>query len=116
MKVLVTNKCTGRALVHDSVEKILESEIRFELIDYQKRNSPITSTSYHKSRFSFTIIGSATKEVEIDPDYFTAQEERYSAHTAQLSIFAGGGAALKTIFRRLAAMARRKRRDKWKSA
>ena len=28
---------------------------------------------------------------EIDPDYFTAQEERYSAHTAQLSIFAGGG-------------------------
>ena len=45
---------------------------------------------------------------EIDPDYFTAQEERYSAHTAQLSIFAGGGAALKTIFRRLAAMACRK--------
>ena len=28
---------------------------------------------------------------EIDPDYFTAQEERYSAHAAQLSIFAGGG-------------------------
>ena len=27
---------------------------------------------------------------EIDPDYFTAQEERYSAHTAQISIFAGG--------------------------
>lgn len=45
---------------------------------------------------------------EIDPDYFTAQEERYSAHTAQLSIFAGGGAALKTIFRRLATMACRK--------
>lgn len=31
---------------------------------------------------------------EIDPDYFTAQEERYSAHAAQLSIFAGGGGSL----------------------
>ena len=27
---------------------------------------------------------------EIDPDYFTAQEERYSTHTAQMSIFTGG--------------------------
>lgn len=27
---------------------------------------------------------------EIDPDYFAGQEERYNAHTAQLSIFAGG--------------------------
>ena len=84
MKVLVTNKCTGRALVHDSVEKILESEIRFELIDYQKRNSPITSTSYHKSRFSFTIIGSATKEVEIDPDYCRAAAERLENERAQV--------------------------------
>lgn len=28
---------------------------------------------------------------EIDPEYFQAQEERYQAHTAQLSIFARGG-------------------------
>jgi len=48
---------------------------------------------------------------EIDPDYFAGQEERYNAHTAQMSIFAGGGGwggALKTILRRLATMARRK--------
>lgn len=28
---------------------------------------------------------------EIDPEYFEAQEERYQAHAAQISIFAGGG-------------------------
>ena len=44
---------------------------------------------------------------EIDPDYFAGQEERYNAHAAQMSIFAGG-VALKTMFRRLAILASRK--------
>lgn len=34
---------------------------------------------------------------EIDPDYFKAQEKRFSEHTAQMSIFGGGGVTIITF-------------------
>ena len=77
---------------------------------YAKKGDKILDTHLGSgsSRIAAHDAGLDFVGFEIDPDYFAGQEERYNAHTAQMSIFAGGGVALKTIFRRLATMARRK--------
>lgn len=56
MKVSVTHISTGDTVLHANVAKIIEKSNRFELIDYRQRKGPITSTSYHKSLFTFTIF------------------------------------------------------------
>ena len=41
---------------------------------------------------------------EIDPEYFEAQEKRFKQHTAQLSMFGGGGYLITIyIFRKMKA-------------
>ena len=56
MKVSVTHISTGYTVIHENVAKIIEKANRFELIDYQQYKGPITSTSYHKSLFTFSVI------------------------------------------------------------
>ena len=57
MKVSVAHKETGYTVTHENVANIQETENRFELIDHRKRGDPWTSTSYHKSLFTFTVAG-----------------------------------------------------------
>lgn len=59
--------------------------------------------AHHGEKVLDTHLGSGSSRIaahdagldfvgfEIAPDYFARQEERYNAHTAQMSIFAGGG-------------------------
>ena len=56
MIVSVTNKSTGYTVMHENVARISENSQRFELIDYRQRNCPFTSTSYHKSLYTYTIV------------------------------------------------------------
>ena len=56
MKISVTHKSTGYTVIHKNVARISESNSRFELIDYRQRKGPLTSTSYHKSLYAYTIV------------------------------------------------------------
>lgn len=56
MKVSVTHISTGHTVTHENIARIIENSNRFELIDYRQRGGPITSTSYHKSLYTFSII------------------------------------------------------------
>lgn len=57
MKVSVTHTETGYTVVHENVDRIKETVNRFELIDKHRRGELWTSTSYHKSLFTFTVAG-----------------------------------------------------------
>lgn len=57
MKVSVTHTETGYTVVHENVDRIKETVNRFELIDKHRRGDPWTSTSYHKSLYTFTVAG-----------------------------------------------------------
>ncbi len=56
MKVSVTHIATGYTVIHENVARIVEKNNRFELIDFRRRKDPITSTSYHKSLYIFSVI------------------------------------------------------------
>ena len=56
MKVSVTHISTGYTVIHENVARIVEKNNRFELIDYRQRKGPITSTSYHKSLYTFSVV------------------------------------------------------------
>ena len=56
MIVSVIHKSTGYTVVHKNVAQISEGDNRFELIDYRQHKGPLTSTSYHKSLFTYTVV------------------------------------------------------------
>ena len=55
MKVSVIHIKTGYTIVHENVDRIIETAARFELIDKRQRGGPLTSTSYHKSLHTYTV-------------------------------------------------------------
>ncbi len=69
------------------------------LQNYAKPGDKILDTHLGSgsSRIAAYDLGFDFAGCEIDPDYFKAQEERFAAHTAQQSLFVGGGEATALI-------------------
>lgn len=61
MVVKVVHLKTGVTEVKNNVERVLESEDRFELVDKRKKGAPQTSTSYHRSLFRFEVLDASKK-------------------------------------------------------
>lgn len=61
----VIHKETGAVTIHTNVERVIESLDRFELVDKYTKRKPITSTSYHKSKYSFRRVSAGTKRLNV---------------------------------------------------
>lgn len=55
MKVSVTHIKTGYTVVHENVDRIEETDSRFELVNKRRRGWPLTSSSYHKSIYTYAV-------------------------------------------------------------